>query len=187
MANFNSVAVVIYEQNQDNPIVLSFGSAVGHRPVLIGTGVAVLTLPNPLAPADWNGTFLNRAASALPFTVRIGGTVAAPGAGSVQIDLVLGNSGLAPACATTGAVRIQPSSQQNDNWLIEIEALWDPTSTNVRGIQYGWFSNTAIAQSALITNTAANLASLQFSIGVTMLNANAANAVTVTVFDGEWL
>ena len=185
MSNFNTVSDVIVQQNAGNPIVLSFGSSVGHKQVLLGAGAAVLTLPNPLAAADWTGTFGGRAATAISFIVRAGGTITAPGAGKFQIDINLGTT-LAPPIASTGLVQLQPVlTSVNDNWLIEIEGMWDPTSTNVRGIVYGWVGALNISQAVLNTNTAASLAALQFNIGVTMLNANPANQVTVSIFDGE--
>ena len=185
MSNFNTVSDVIQQQNAGNPIVLSFGSSVGHKQVVLGAGAAVLTLPNPLAASDWPGTFGGRAATAIPFIVRAGGTITAPGSGVFQIDINLGTT-LAPVVASTGSVRLQPVlTSVNDNWLIEIEGMWDPTSTNVRGIVYGWVGSLAIAQAAINSNTAPSLAALQFNIGVTMLNANPANQVTVSIFDGE--
>jgi uncharacterized membrane protein YbjE (DUF340 family) len=98
-----------------------------------------------------------------------------------QIDINLG-TGLAPSIFSTGSVRLGAVS---DNWLVEIEGMWDPTSTFLRGISYGWIGGNSVAQTTLNSNTAASLAALQFNIGVTMLNSNPTNQVTVSVFDGE--
>lgn len=185
MSNFNTVADVILHQNNGQPIVTPFNGTVGHQQVLLGAGAAILTLPNPLAAVDTPGTFPGRAAVAIPFIVRAAGLITAPGSGQFQIDINLG-TGLSPAIASTGLVRLQPVlTSVNDNWLIEVEGMWDPTSTNVRGIVYGWIGALNISQTVLNTNTAASLAALQFNVGITFLNANPSNSLTVTEFSGE--
>lgn len=186
MSNFNTVADLILRQNNGQPIVTTFPSTVGHQQVMLGAGAAVVTLPNPLATSDTTGLFQGRAATAIPFYVRAAGLITAPGSGSFQIDINLGTA-LAPTLFSTGNSRLVPVlTSTNDNWLLEIEAMWDPTSTFVRGIGWGWVGSQQVAQAAINNNTAANLASLQFNIGITFLNANPTNQLTVTEFSADF-
>jgi hypothetical protein len=185
LSNFNTVSDLILRQNAGQPIVTSFATP-GHYQVQLGAGAAVLNLPNPLAAIDTTGVFQGRAATAIPFIVRAAGLITAPGSSAFQIDLNLGTA-LAPTLFSTGITRLQPVlTSTNDNWLLEIYGLWDPTSTFVRGIGYGWVGSLAVAQSALINNTAANLAALQFNIGITGLNANPSNQLTLTEFSADF-
>ena len=186
MSNFNTVSDVILRQNNGQPIVTSFPGTVGHQQVMLGASAAVLSLPNPLAAIDTTGVFQGRAATAIPFRLRAAGLITAPGSSAFQIDVNLG-TGLAPTLFSTGISRLQPVlTSTNDNWELEIEAMWDPTSTFVRGIGYGWVGSLAVAQTALLNNTAANLASLQFNIGITFLNANPTNQLTLTEFSADF-
>jgi hypothetical protein len=185
MSNFNTTADLILRQNNGQPIVTSFAAA-GHYQVQLGASAAVLNLPNPLTLVDTTGLFQGRAASAIPFIVRAAGLITAPGSSAFQIDINLGTS-LAPTLFSTGVTRLQPVlTSTNDNWLLEIYGMWDPTSTFVRGIGYGWVGSLAVAQTALVSNTAANVASLQFNIGITGLNANPSNALTLTEFSADF-
>ena len=184
MSNFNTVADVILHQNNGNPITLAFPGNVGHQQILLGAGPAVLSVPNPMSAINWTGEYVGRAASIIPFSIAAAGTITAPGAGALQIDINLGTA-LAPAIASTGIVRLSPSSEQADNWLLAMECLWDPTSTNVRGVFYGWVGNVNIAQQVLLTNTATGLTNLQFNVGITFLNANPLNSITLTEFSAD--
>ena len=186
MSNFNTVADLILRANAGNPIVTSFPGTIGHQQVMLGASAAVLNLPNPLAAIDTTGVFQGRAATAIPFYVRAAGLITAPGSGAFQIDINLGTA-LAPTLFSTGNTRLVPVlTSTNDNWLLEIEAMWDPTSTFVRGIGYGWVGAQSVAQVALNSNTAVSLAALQFNIGITFLNANPSNQLTVTEFSADF-
>jgi len=186
MSNFNTVADLILRQNNGQPIVTPFVSTVGHQQVQLGASAAVLTLPNPLAATDTTGVFQGRAASALPFYIRAAGLITAPGSSAFQIDINLGTA-LAPVLFSTGVQRLQPVlTSTNDNWALKIEGMWDPTSTFVRGIGYGWVGSLQIAQAALVNNTAASVAALQFNIGITFLNSNPTNSLTVTEFSADF-
>lgn len=177
MSNFNSTVDVIYQQNGGNPIILAFPTTVGHRQFQIGAGAAVATIPNPLVAIDADKTFPGRAAVALPLYIKAAGTWTLAAGVRYQIDINQG-TGLAPAIASTGLI-VNPTTT-SDNWLIEIEALWDPTSTNLRGIQYGWSGGSNIAQATIVLSQPASLAALQFNVGVTVLGPNPTNSFSLT-------
>lgn len=185
MSNFNSVADVILHQNQGNPLVLSIPTT-GHQQVQLGAGPAILTLPNPLALVDTPGTFPGRAASAIPFILRVAGLLQFGRGVEYQIDINQSTS-LSPSIASTGLVTAPlGTGLYQDNFLIECECIWDPISTNLRGIQYGWFGSNQITQSSILSGIQpASLAALQFNIGLTILNTNASNQITINEFSAE--
>lgn len=180
MSNINSFSDVILRQNNSQPLIFSNAGPI-HGQVQMGASAAVLSLPNPLAPIDSGAFFPGRAATAIPFLIRIAGTYAV--SGNLQIDLNQG-TGLSPAVASSGL--IAGSTVNNpDNWFIECPMMWDAASTNLRGLQYGWVGGTAIAQAAIVKSSPANLAALQFNIGVTFTSPNPGNNITVTEFSAE--
>lgn len=183
MSNFNSTVDVIYQQNGGNPIVLAFPTTVGHRQFQIGAGAAVATVPNPLVAIDADKTFPGRAAVALPLTIKAAGTWTLAAGVRYQIDINQG-VGLSPAISSTGLI-VNPTTG-NDNWLLEVYALWDPASTNLRGIQYGWSGNTTVAQAGIVLSSPASLAALQFNVGVTVLGPNPTNSFSLTEFSVDF-
>jgi hypothetical protein len=190
MSNFSSFVDVINQQNLGQPLTYSTAGSSAHvvMPLAAGTpnggANAVLNVPNPMALAESaNATFPGRAASARPFIVRAAGTISLGGGVQYQIDINLG-TGLGTAIASTGLQKLG-AANLSDNWLIEIEAMWDPQSTNLRGFFYGWYGATSIAQNGLLAQPApASLASLQFNVGVTFLQ-NSFNTITVNEFSAE--
>ena len=195
MSNPLSIADVILKANGGQPITLGFPSIVGHFPFSIGNPIAdtpgvaaaVLTIPNPMQTIDAAVEFPSRSANALPFILRTAGTATLGRGVEYQIDINLG-TGITPAIATTG-LQTTPlgSGLYNDNWLLEVQGMWDPTSLNLRGIQYGWAGGTAVAQSAIVGSAPAALANLQFTCAVTLLNSNASNTFTLTDFSAEYI
>jgi len=182
--HYNTGFDVIYQQNNGQPIVLSF-PAQGHQQFKLGAGVAVGTFPNPVSLIESGGHFPGRAASAIPFIVKAGGLITAGRGVQVQIDVNQG-TGLTPSIASTGSFTTPlGAGLYQDNWVIEIEGMWDPTSLNLRGIQYGWIGGTQISQAALVGSAPANLAALQFNVAATVVNANASNSFTLTEFSGD--
>jgi hypothetical protein len=186
MSNLNTVADVILRQNNGQPIVFAVTTDV-HASFSISGATAVLSLPNPLAAADAPLGLTSRAATGIPFLIRVAGELQLGRGVGYQIDLNQG-TGLTPAIASTG-LQTAPlgAGLYLDNFFLEVEALWDPNPLNLRGIQYGWVGATAIAQSAIVGSSPAALANLQFNIGVTIINPNPGNQVTITAFDAEWL
>lgn len=183
MASLNTVFDVIRRQNGGNPIVLNFPTT-GHQAFQIGSAVAVGTFTNPAAFIDEPLGFPIGSVSAVPFAVAVGGTFSLGGQVQFQLDLNMG-TGLASTLASTGKITAG-AGPFTDNWLIEIEGMWDPISTNVRGIYYGWVGGTQIAQAPLNgPYTAASLAALQFNVAATVLNANSINTFTLTEFSGD--
>lgn len=182
MSNPNTFADVILHQNNGTPLTLTPATA-GHFAFQLGAGNAVLSLPNPLAMIDAIVPFPGRAATALPFIVRVAGTFTLGGNAKYQIDLNQGTA-LAPAVASTGLL-FSAAAGGTDNFLIECEMLWDPTSQNLRGIQYGWSGPNAITQAITIPVTVTSLAQLQFTVGVTVLNVNPVNSFTLSEFSAE--
>lgn len=186
MSNLNTVADAIVKQNNGQPIVFATTTQI-HASVSIGGAAVVITLPNPLATVDTGLPFPNRSAAGLPFIARIAGTLQLGRGVGFQIDLNQG-TGLTPAIASTGLITSPlGAGLYLDNFLLEVEGLWDPTSLNLRGIQYGWVGATQIAQSALVLSSPAALANLQFNVGITIVNPNPSNQVTITAFDAEWV
>jgi len=179
MSNINSVADVILRQNNGQPIVLSSTTPI-HSSFQLGTSAAQCALPNPLAAIDSADKFPNRNVGALPFILRAAGYVIS--GAKFQIDINLG-TGLTQTIATTG---LYTNGNANDNWLLEVEAMWDPTSLFLRGLYYGWAGNSAVAQAALASvQSPANLAALTFNCAVTVPSANANFAAYLTEFSAE--
>lgn len=178
MANVNTAAEVILQQNQGQPIVLSFGSGPGHKQFMIGAGAAIVTVPNPLLSSLSGVPFPPRSASAIAFVLRATGTITLGGNEKYQIDINQG-TGLSPAIASSGSV-FGAIGGGTDNWLIEATCLWDPTSTNLRGYFGGWVGPTVLGNTALTLSQPASLANLQFNVGVTITNANPVNSATLT-------
>ena len=167
MSDVNTVSDVIFRQNNSQPIVLTLATQ-GHFQFLLGAGPAVATVPNPMALIDSGVAFPGRSAQALPLLIRAAGLISSNARGQVvQIDINQG-TGLSPAIATTGLQTIPTGAgTYTDNWLMEIEGLWDATSQNLRGIVYGYFGPNNIAQATIVNSAPAALANLQFNVGVT--------------------
>jgi hypothetical protein len=182
MSNPNSIADVILRQNNNVPLTIASAGTL-HQSFNLANGTqALCTIPNPMALIDSAELFPPRAASALPFLVRAGGTVV--GGERYQIDIVQG-TGLVNVVASTG---LAINGLTADNWLIEMECQWDPTSLYLRGIYYGWAGNQGINQTSLVSSVQpANLAALQFNVALTLANANVNAAVFVTEFSAELL
>lgn len=182
MPNVNTITDVVYSQNNGQPIVLPFPTT-GHAAFSLGAGVALASIANPMALVEANKTFPNRSAQALPFVIRACGTMSLGGQVRYQIDINQG-TGLTPAIISTGLIT-GGAGPYNDNWLLEAECLWDATSTQLRGIYYGFAGPNSVAQSAIVSSTPAALANLQFNCAVTVTNANAANTFSLTSFTIE--
>lgn len=172
MSNVNTTADVIRRQNNSQPIILTLATQ-GHFAFSLNGQPAVANVPNPLALVDSGSPSPvgNASAVGVPLTVGAFGTISSTARGQqVQIDVNQGNglSGLSPAIASTGLQSIPNGAGAfNDNWGIIIEGLWDSTSLNFRGIYYGWFGTSQIAQASLVLSTPAALANLQFNVAVT--------------------
>lgn len=184
MSNVNSFADFILSSNNGQPLTLAIPTT-GHLQFKQGAGVAVLNIPNPLATIDSALGFPGRAAQAIPITVRAAGTIQLGRGVQSQIDINQG-TGLSPAIASTG-LQISPlgAGLYLDNWLIEIEGMWDAASLNFRGNVSGWFGATSISSSTLVGSQPATLAALQFNVAVTVLNTNASNQFTLNEFSAE--
>ena len=179
MSNRNTIADVIYSQNNGQPIVLAAKTAL-HQSFQVNGGTAVLTIPNPMALIEAAAAFPSRSAQALPFIIRAAGTVT--GGERYQIDLNQG-TGLTGTIASTG---LAINGLTNDNWLVEAECLWDSASTFLRGIYYGWAGNQSVGQATLIiVNKPADLTQLQFNVAVTIANANVNASFSLTEFSAE--
>jgi len=185
MSNFNSIVDVIYKQNGGQPIVLN-PTTVGHFQFSIGSAAAIATVPNPASFSDDIGLFPNRALNALPFVVRAAGLVQTGRGVPFQIDLNQ-STNPTPTIATTGPYTTPLGTGLfQDNFLLEAYCMWDPTSTNLRGIQYGWLGANQISQTAILSGVQpASLAALQFNVAVTVLSANPGNQFTLTEFSIE--
>jgi hypothetical protein len=186
MSNINTVADAILKQNNGQPIVFASATQIQSN-LAVGGATVSITLPNPLATVDTGVAFPNRAASGIPFLVRLAGTLQLGRGVGYQIDITQG-TGLTPAVMTTG-LQTSPlgAGLYNDNFFLESQCMWDPNSLNLRGIMYGWVGATAIAQAAIVASAPAALANLVFSVGILFVNANPSNQVTITAFDAEWL
>ena len=177
MSNASTVADAIVLQNNGSPVVLAATTAL-HQAFSVGGTAINVSVPNPLACVDSQVLFPSRAANGLSFLIRAAGLVT--GGERYQIDINLGATSLSQTIATTGlAINGLPS----DNWLLEALCMWDPTSTRLRGIYYGWTGLQQVSQSSLATiQTPANLAALAFNCAVTIANANANAQFTLTDF-----
>lgn len=186
MANVNSVADVIRRQNNGQPLVLQLATQ-GHFAFQVNGANAVLSAPNPLALADVGveSPVGNANATAIPITLAACGLISSTARGQqYQMDVNFG-TGLSPAIATTGLVTIPGGAGAYvDNWGLVIEAMWDATSQNLRGIYYGWVGNAAVAQAALNgAPSAAAVSGLQFTCAVTMPGATVGTTTfTLTEF-----
>lgn len=186
MANRNTVADVIREQNNGQPIVLSLANR-GHFAFQLNGANAVLSVPNPLAPSNDGGPspVFNAAAQAVPFTVAACGLLSSTARGQqYQIDLNLG-TGLSPAVASTGLITIpNGAGTELTNWGLIFEGMWDSASTKLRGIYYGWAGQVSVAQAGVLAApTAAALANLQFTCAVTVPGATlGTTSFTLTEF-----
>src|SRR5215831_2319644 len=175
MSNVNTIADAIIQNGQVTPVTLAL-TTQAHTQFKYSNGATVLlTVPNPEYPIDTAIPFPPRSLDAIPFIIRAAGKIQL-GRGVVwQIDINQG-SGLTPAIVTTGA-QTSPlgAGLYQDNFLIEAECMWDSSSTNLRGIQYGWAGNNSIAQSQIVLSSPANLAALQFNVAASVQNANPGN------------
>jgi len=182
MSNVNSVADVILQQNNGQPITLASTKTI-HQSFQLGSSAALLTLPNPLALVDAAQPFPGRAAQAIPFLIRAAGTVI--GGEQFQIDIVQG-TGLTPVVATTG---LDTQGRVNDNWYLEASCMWDSASLFLRGMYRGWVGNVTFGWLPLAGTpiSPANLASLQFNVAVTIASANANASFSLTEFSAELL
>lgn len=182
MANANSFADVINRQNSGQPITISSSTTL-HQSFLLSGSPAVLTVPNPMASIDAGEFFPGLAASAKPFILRAAGY--SIGGEKFQVDIVNSATALTPVIASTG---LYNNGLTADNWLLEVECMWDPTSLNLRGIYYGWAGTSAITQASLLGAPApASLAALQFNVAVTIATANANAQIVMTEFAGEFI
>lgn len=181
MSTVNTFADVILHQNNGQPIVLPF-LTTGHQAFQIGLAPAVLTFPAAMIPINTNVGYPGRAPSAISVTMIAAGTMTLGRGVTYQVDINQGLN-LTPAIASTGAI-ISPTGAglYNDNWYLEIDGMWDSTSLNFRGVYYGWAGGTSISQTALVLSSPATLAALQFNVGVTVTNLNAANTFSLTEF-----
>jgi hypothetical protein len=179
MSNGNTIADAILQQNNGQPYTIAATTTL-HQQFGKG-GVAVqVTIPNPMALIDSSELFPGRAASGLPFIIRAAGLVT--GGEQYTIDVNLG-TGLTQQIMTTGNAI---NGRVADNWLLEGECLWDPTSLFLRGIYYGWAGPAGVNQSSLATaQQPANLAALTFNCAVTIINANVNALFTLTEFSIE--
>jgi hypothetical protein len=179
MANANSIADAILAQNNGQPLTLAATTSI-HQSFQKGGAAVQLTIPNPMAMIDSGDEFPGRSASGLSFLVRAIGLVT--GGERYQIDINLG-TGLTQTVASTG---LAVNGLTADNWALFIEAVWDPTSLLLRGVQYGWAGNQAVSYSALSGSfSPANLAALTFNVAVTIANANANALFTLTDFSAD--
>lgn len=184
MSNINSAADAIYQQNQGQPIVLSFGSNPGHKAFSIGGNAVLLTVPNPLLSALSGVPFPSRSAQGLSFVLRAAGLHTLGGNEKFQIDINQG-AGLSPAIITSGVITSAPGGG-SDNWLLEATCLWDATSLNLRGYYEGFVGPNNVAQAAITGTAPAALANLQFNCAVTVTNANPVNQFFLTDFSVDF-
>jgi hypothetical protein len=182
VSNGNSFADVIVLQNNKQPLTLS-STTTFHGSFQMGGSAALLTIPNPMTVAIEGGEFFPGAsAQGKPFIMRAAGLVT--GGQRYQIDIVQG-TGLTPVVASTG---LSQGGLQNDNWLVEVQCMWDTSSGFLRGIQYGWVGATAITQQALSQSISGlTLTTLQFNVAVTIATANANALFTLTEFSAEFI
>ncbi len=182
MSNSNTIADVILRQNNGVPLTIASASTLHQSFNLSNGSQALLNITNPMTMIDSCEMFPGRSANALPFILRAAGTVV--GGERYQIDIVQG-TGLVNVIASTG---LAINGLTADNWLLEAECQWDPTSLFLRGIYYGWTGNQGINQASLVTaNQPANLAALQFNVALTLSNANVNAAFFVSEFSAEFV
>lgn len=182
MSNRNTIADVILQQNNGQPLTLAATTTLHSLFPLANGSAAQLTLPNPFAAIDASAPFPSRSAQAIPFTLRVGGTVV--GGEKFQVDLVLGTGVISPVIASTG---LAAGGLTNDNWLLQIEAMWDSASTFLRGIYWGWIGGNQVAQASLIGSPkATSLSALVFGAALTIATANANASVSVTEFSADF-
>lgn len=184
MSNTNSFSDVIYQQNNGQPIVLSVPKQ-GHTQFMLGASPAILTVPNPMALIPSSVAFPGRAAQTLPLVIKAAGTFSLGRGVSYQLDINQG-TGLTPAIASSG-LQITPlgAGLYLDNWFIQITAMWDSASLNLRGYVEGWVGNISISQATLVNSAPATLAALQFNIAATVTSANPSNSFTLNEFSGD--
>lgn len=179
MANQNAIADVINRQNNGQPLVISSVSTV-HQSFLLNGSAALLTIPNPMVAIDAVVQFPNFSPDGRPFLIRLGGKVL--GGERYQIDLVQG-TGLTPVLASTG---LSINGLVADNFLLEVECLWDSQSQNLRCISYGFAGPTVVAQASAATSIqVATAAGLQFNAALTIATANVNAVVQLTEFSAE--
>lgn len=182
MPNVNSVCDVIYQQNNGNPIVMTVTTPI-HQAFQIGSGNAIATVPNPQALIESAVAFPGRSAQAIPFVIRAAGLVTFSARGKAfQIDINQG-TGIATQIATTGLFTTPlGAGSYNDNWCLEVLCMWDSASTQLRGTFDGWVGGTVITHKMLNSAPApANLAALQFTVGVTVNDPTVVAPTTFTL------
>lgn len=166
-------------QNNGQPLTLS-GSTTFHKSFGNGGVAGQVTVPNPMVSINAPELFPGRAANGLAFGIRAVGLVT--GGQKYQIDINLG-TGLNQTIASTG---LSTNGLTADNWFIETECVWDPTSLFLRGIYWGWAGPIALTQATLVTaNQPANLAALTFNVAVTCATANPNAVFTLTDFSAD--
>jgi hypothetical protein len=184
MSNGNTISDAILQQNNGQPFTIAAAGtlhqAFGFNKAGVLTPVQV-TIPNPMSLIDSSELFPGRSAAALPFIIRAAGLVT--GGEQYTIDINLGVGTLNQQIATTG---LALNGRTADNWLLEVECMWDPTSLFLRGIYYGWAGSAGINQASLATvQQPANLAALTFNCAVTIAQANANALFSLTEFSAE--
>ncbi|MHB8666775.1 MAG: hypothetical protein ACYC7B_04545 [Burkholderiales bacterium] len=180
MSNRNTIADAILQQNNGQPFTIAAKTTLHQSFGFPGNVPVQVAVPNPMALIDANAPFPGRSANGLPFIIRAGGQVT--GGEQYTIDINLG-TGLTQQIATTGNAL---NGRVADNWLLEAECMWDPTSLWLRGIYYGWAGPVGINQSALATaQQPANLSALTFNCALTIINSNANALFTLSEFSIE--
>lgn len=180
MANRNTIVDVINRQNNGQPLVITATTTLHQSFNLSNGSQAVLNIPNPLAPIDSAAQFPNFTADGRPFRVRLAGK--SLGGEKFQVDLVQG-LGLVNVVASTG---LYTNGLTADNFLIELEAMWDSQSLNLRGFYEGFVGNVSVANTVIPSLIQpANLAALQFNTALTINTSNANASVSITEFSAE--
>lgn len=181
MANRNTVADVINRQNNGQPLSIITTTSL-HQAFQINGSQAVLTLPSPMAAIDTTGLFPGLAPIWKPFLLRAAGYSVA--GAQFNIDFVNSATALTPVIASSG---LFTNGVQNDAWFFEVQGMWEQNSGKLRGKSQGFLGGQLVAAAALIgPATPATVSALQFSVAVTIANANANTQIWLTEFSADY-
>jgi hypothetical protein len=155
-----------------------------------GSAITCQVSASPM-PAPFNSdTGWQRLYQNIVFDVKAAGLFTGAGTATTFIPtLQFGNSATAGSNSAVAAMTAQTVTSVSGNWMIEAELMWDPTSTKIFGIFWGWIGNIGTIQAQTYvtptTLTAANFfaTGMHFSVTAAFSGANAANTATLTQFD----
>jgi len=170
-------------RNSNNGLPMSLTNPLSATTFKLANGaIGALVTPNPAVIISGE-SFPQYTLNALPINITLAGFISfgttAGGTCSIAIDLglVAGTTPIVPVTAsqsTTTAI--------SDNFMICASLMWDPVSLLIRGNYSGWVGSTNVAASQATSQTAANIATLQYTANAIFQTTAAANTISVTEF-----